>query len=447
MHFRPFMLLLALLCVACGEPQSTSPADPADVVDDLGTLDAKADGAVLRTVRVHLSPGQTRRFRIRTTGFRASFDQETAGQMQLSAVHYDIEAKGEAAEQPTLEATADDTVRNWTLRVSNLSDVEAKGELLVTEWTEAEPEPPFVGELGEELRREAVAVEPGDIKTFRIRTTRFHARLTQDGDVPARLSAKHYDIEIEGETGAAPTIQAIADVDELRNWTLRVENHGDTLLEAELVVHALIGQPAIELGIISDIDKTIMPPETSAGLTPPYAGMVTLLNRLEFRQNGTEGDMYFVTARNPARAAEVPEYFKHHGVPDGPISTGISGVPWIAQAEKVRDISAILDANPDQRFVLFGDTSHRDPDAYREIIAKYPGRIISAYIHHVKNIRDDRVEGVVVHHGYAEVAASLWGLGLLDEDEAQGIVDEVVAETELTEAEGKAFMDAQRGDE
>ena len=180
------------------------------------------------------------------------------------------------------------------------------------------------------------------------------------------------------------------------------------------------------------------------GLTPPYPGIAAILNALDLRECGQRGDVFFVTARNPSRVVEVPEYFKMYDVPEGPISTGISGAPWIAQAEKVRDISAILDAHPDQRFVMFGDSSHRDPDAYREIIALYPGRIVSAYIHKVKGISDERQQGLFIHEGYGEVAASLFGLGVLSESDAQRIMDEVVAGTELTADAAKALLDAQR---
>ena len=263
---RFVLLLLAFTLLACGESGTSEPGAN-DVIEDLGALDAKADGVVLRKVELTVAPNSTRRFRIRTAGFRAAFDQSGAGMAQLTATHYDIDVDGKAAAQPEIEATADDTVRNWTLRVVNLSDAPLTGSLLVTEWTPAESEPPFVGELGDLLREEAVAVEPGDTKTLRVRAPRFHAGLTQTSDVAAQLSVKHYDIELEGEAGSAPTVQAIADVDADRQWTLRVENLGDALLEGTLKVHALIARPTVELGIISDIDKTIMPPETAEGLT------------------------------------------------------------------------------------------------------------------------------------------------------------------------------------
>ena len=73
------------------------------------------------------------------------------------------------------------------------------------------------------------------------------------------------------------------------------------------------------------------------------------------------------------------------GLPDGTVDTGVSPLPWVARPEKVKDISQWFDANPNQDFVLFGDNSHQDHNAYSDIIAKYPGRVKAAFIHTVKN--------------------------------------------------------------
>ena len=177
-----------------------------------------------------------------------------------------------------------------------------------------------------------------------------------------------------------------------------------------------------EIGIISDLDKTIIPPHRGELPETPYPGVATLLTELEFCDNGQSGDMYFVTARSPDRIEGIPEWLEQHGVPSGPIATGVTGVPWLAQGEKVSDISAILEANPDQSFVLLGDSNHRDPEVFQEVIALHPDRIAAACVHRVNNVNESRVEGLCVYENYAELAAYLLGLGLLDELGARAVM-------------------------
>ena len=100
-----------------------------------------------------------------------------------------------------------------------------------------------------------------------------------------------------------------------------------------------------EQGIISDLDKTVIPPEDNLALPDaPYPGVTRLYQILEFGQAGTmqAGDMNFVTARNPERVVDIPDWLELQDIPTGPIHTGLTGVPWLAQAEKVRDITEVL---------------------------------------------------------------------------------------------------------
>lgn len=199
-----------------------------------------------------------------------------------------------------------------------------------------------------------------------------------------------------------------------------------------------------ELGVISDLDETVIP-EAKVDLSlPPFPGVRTLYRLLEHRGGGQAGDVYYVTARVPEKVVDVPAYLAQHGVPGGPIETGTSGVPWIAEPEKVKDCSSILDATGAQRFVLLGDSSHRDPEVYKKVVAKYPGRIVAAFIHKVTTtVEPSRVEGLVLHESYAEVAATLYGLGELTRAEAEEVVRDARAEgLAISEADAKALLDA-----
>ncbi len=432
--------LVWVLLAACGDAATSDGGET-----DLGTLNSKQDGITLRTASVSVAAGEIKRFRVEAEAFVASLLQTGAVEARLSAIHRELETIGDASTEPTLSVAGDGTLRLWTIRVENLGDEVLEADFEVLDWDPKAPAAPYVGTLGAELRRMDIDVAPGDTKTFRVKAVRFFAELVQTGDVLAALSAKHYDNEVDGEPSLSPTLNAIADIDELRNWTLRVHNQGDEQLTGQLIVSELLADEP-EIGIVSDIDKTLLPPQgSSADLPPPYPGMVPLLNALEFGPAGASqlpGDLRFVTARTEARLEGVPEWMASWGVPEGPISTGISGIPWVARAEKVRDISAIFDAAPAQRFVMFGDSSHRDPEAYRDIIELYPGRVIGAFIHVVTNSPDSRFTGLTAIRNYAEAFASLAGLGVISVDEAWRLFAEAQAQgLDLTDADFELLIE------
>ena len=293
---------------------------------------------------------------------------------------------------------------------------------------QAGPEPEDLGVVGGKadraaLREVALTLEPGVTKLYRIKATGFVARVTQDGDVPVQLSAKHYEIDIYGEPSTAPTVTASSEEGSVRNWTLRVANLGEEVLHATVIVTELPTDPAVELGIVSDIDKTLLPPhDDEKPLPAPYPGVATLLTELELGSAGKPGDVTFVTARTPDRLDGISEWMAAHGIPAGPIETGTSGMPWIAEPEKVRDVSGVFDARPEQRFVLFGDSSHRDPEVYRTILETYPERVLAAFIHKVNNVNPDCVAGLHLMDSYAEAAALLFDLDLLDEAAARRVM-------------------------
>jgi hypothetical protein len=201
----------------------------------------------------------------------------------------------------------------------------------------------------------------------------------------------------------------------LREATKHDADGNRYLRRSELEAAAKILTGALEeLGVISDIDKTLLPPNRPQGLLPPpYPGIKQLLHELE---GSKAGDVHYVTARDPASVAadDVPGWMTSHGLPDGSIDTGVSPLPWVAQPEKVKDISAHFDANPNQSFVLFGDNSHTDHKAYSDIMAKYPGRVVAAFIHEVKNRNFTPPAGMYMIDEYATPTIKLLELGKID---------------------------------
>jgi phosphatidate phosphatase APP1 len=93
--------------------------------------------------------------------------------------------------------------------------------------------------------------------------------------------------------------------------------------------------------------------------------------------------------------------------------------------------------------VLFGDSSHRDPEVYQTILDLYPERIVAVFIHKVnQTVAPDRVEGLHLHESYAEVAAILYGYQVITRTEAKSVMVAAAQEgLTITEAEMEALLD------
>ena len=96
------------------------------------------------------------------------------------------------------------------------------------------------------IRTVTLSLEPGRTKRYRVKAEHFEAHLTQTGAVPARLSAKHYSIDIYGETSTTAWVRGESEDVQLRNWTLRVQNMGTETLHATVAVYHLDDLVVIE---------------------------------------------------------------------------------------------------------------------------------------------------------------------------------------------------------
>jgi phosphatidate phosphatase APP1 len=200
-----------------------------------------------------------------------------------------------------------------------------------------------------------------------------------------------------------------------------------------------------EIGIISDLDKTVIPASTANLPEQAYPGVAALFHELEFGKGGKAGDTYYVTARTPDRIEGVADWLQSQGLPTGSIDTGTSTLPWVAEPEKVADITRVLDANPQQTFMLFGDTSHRDPEVYRNIRASRPERVNTVFMHKVNQVNPDRVDGMFVFENYTEVAAELLRLGVFDDTQARRVmVSAQLQGQDITDAQIEALIESHR---
>ncbi len=183
---------------------------------------------------------------------------------------------------------------------------------------------------------------------------------------------------------------------------------------ASVIGHVLVAD-APGIGIISDIDDTVLRSEVASPLR--LAELMLLENArtrdifpgvAEFYralQAGSQGDAQhpvFYLSGSPWNLYDLlVEVFDSHAVPRGPllltclerevIIPKLTGRN-VLQAHKFGQIAHLLATYPAKRFILLGDSSQRDPEIYQQALAQFPGRIAAIYIRDVTGeARDERV--------------------------------------------------------
>lgn len=173
---------------------------------------------------------------------------------------------------------------------------------------------------------------------------------------------------------------------------LRLPDH-DTQIEAAI----LVPEADAKLGIISDIDDTVMrtgafslarnlwmTATTFITDREVFADTVAVLKRLQ----GDANPVFYVSSSPWNLHAYLSAVFEANGVPRGPMflrDFGVSQTMFITSthgSHKGHAIDTILAANPGLDFVLIGDSGQHDALVYHDAIVRHPGRIKQVLLRH-----------------------------------------------------------------
>jgi phosphatidate phosphatase APP1 len=173
---------------------------------------------------------------------------------------------------------------------------------------------------------------------------------------------------------------------------LRLPDH-DTQIEAAI----LVPEADAKLGIISDIDDTVMrtgafslarnlwtTATTFITDREVFADTVAVLKRLQ----GDANPVFYVSSSPWNLHAYLSAVFEASGVPRGPMflrDFGVSQTMFITSthgSHKGDAIDTILAANPGLDFVLIGDSGQHDALVYHDAIVRHPGRIKQVLLRH-----------------------------------------------------------------
>ncbi len=165
----------------------------------------------------------------------------------------------------------------------------------------------------------------------------------------------------------------------------------------------LVPPATAKLGIISDLDDTVVQTGATdvralirsvfianARTRLPFAGVAALYQALQAGGDGGQNNPVFYVSSSPWNLYEVlAEFLAIREIPEGPIMLrdwGLSSrelLPTSHGSHKLDAIRDIIELYPTLPFLLIGDSGQEDPEIYREIVARYPSRILAIYIRNV----------------------------------------------------------------
>jgi phosphatidate phosphatase APP1 len=162
--------------------------------------------------------------------------------------------------------------------------------------------------------------------------------------------------------------------------------------------------------VVSDLDDTVLHSHATslwqmAKLTLlhnahtrlPYEGVAGFYQAL---QRGRDGEAYnpvFYVSNSPWNLYDLLEDFLDvHGIPRGPLFLRDWSLRTLKAGEthKLAAIQALLDTYPDPPVVLVGDSGERDPEIYRQVVLRHPGRVLAVYVRDVAAGRHAAVQAI-----------------------------------------------------
>ncbi|MEY4563587.1 MAG: hypothetical protein RLZZ618_2864 [Pseudomonadota bacterium] len=177
-----------------------------------------------------------------------------------------------------------------------------------------------------------------------------------------------------------------------------LESEPQASASAGLLVH----DPRNTVGIISDVDDTILVSEVNRTrsllrnslLVPAESreavpGMADRYRQITALNAVPEATPIFYVSASPRQLTDsVRRFLGKNGFPRGvlqlkEVRTSRGDSLTDQQAYKVRRITAVLQAFPGVRFVLFGDDGEYDPESYAELVARFPAQISEVWIRRV----------------------------------------------------------------
>jgi phosphatidate phosphatase APP1 len=210
----------------------------------------------------------------------------------------------------------------------------------------------------------------------------------------------------------------------------------------------LVVDPVVDVGVVSDVDDTILHTGLTRGLDflratlltdveerTPLPGAAALYRALVAKEGKPERPVFYVSTSPWNLHEMLLQFISLRGFPLGPLlltdwgpsHTGLFRIG--AQAHKPKLVRRLLDEHPHLRLVLIGDSGQEDPEIYAEIAREHPDRVAAIYIRRITGLdlgRGGEIERLAVEitalgvpmlavDDSADIATHAAGQGLIDD--------------------------------
>lgn len=169
------------------------------------------------------------------------------------------------------------------------------------------------------------------------------------------------------------------------------------------LAHLLVPPPQAALGVISDLDDTVVSTDATSFLRMfrnvllanartrvPFPGVAAFYRALQHGAGAASFNPIFYVSSSPWNLYDLlTEFLTLQKIPLGPLMLrdwGISErelIPTGHGVHKREAIERILGLFPALPFVLIGDSGQEDPEIYHRVVHDHPDRVAAVYIRNV----------------------------------------------------------------
>ncbi len=254
-----------------------------------------------------------------------------------------------------------------------------------------------------------------------------YSRLNSHEIKGAKLRVTYHDVEKEffsDEDGYFGVDIPMPDaVKHVEGWHCPEIELLDSPVPFELPVKAkakvLVPPATARFGVISDIDDTILQTNATSLIKmawntfahnshtrTPFHGVAAFYRALHQGVSGDEKNPFFYVSSSPWNLYDLlTDFINLRGIPEGPLFLKDYGFTHNKlfteghEGHKPKKIKKVMNAFPEMKFILIGDSGQKDPEIYSEIVKAYPERILAVYIRDVTiDERDVQVKNIYTTH-------------------------------------------------
>ena len=167
----------------------------------------------------------------------------------------------------------------------------------------------------------------------------------------------------------------------------------------------LVVDPAAQIGLVSDVDDTILDTGLTRGLEflratlltdvherTPLPGAAALYRAFAEPADGPRRPVFYVSTSPWNLHEMLLQFVSMRGFPLGPLlltdwGPSHAGLFRIgAQAHKIGLVRRLLGEHPRLKLVLVGDSGQEDPEIYAALAREAPDRVAAIYIRHTTGV-------------------------------------------------------------